>query len=290
MPDLTHVQFEGVPSRRPRHDPGRAFPPRSLDPGHPQPLITGFAADVLATAGLDAAVYRAAPLERRVAACLRTLKAGSPEAASVLLGARPELSAAALSTLLIGVSEFFRDPAVFDVVRSVIIPDLQARPGPVRIWSAGCSTGAELYSMAILLAESGMLDRAWLVGTDCRGDAIAAAREGVFAPAALSRLAPALVDRYFEPAKSGRRIVRTLRRRTIWQVGDVTRVLPDGPWDLVLCRNLVIYLQPHAAGALFGGIHARLSPDGFLVVGKAERPPPARYVPVGRATYRRHDA
>jgi chemotaxis protein methyltransferase CheR len=290
MPDLTHVQFRGVPAMRAQ--PGArvpAVPPAAAPEGPLAPA--GLPAHVLALAGLDSAAYRPAPLERRVKACLRALRADTELAARRRLDARPELLPLALSTLLIGVSTFFRDAAAFDALRQVVLPSLRDTPGTLRIWSAGCATGDELYSVAILVADAGLLERAELLGTDCRQDALDAARAGVFPADALREVDAAARERYFERVPAGWRIAGALRERATWRRGDATRELADGPWHLVLCRNLVIYLDHAAAQPLVAGLAARLAPGGFLVVGKAERPPVStRLASVGRCVYRRVDA
>jgi chemotaxis methyl-accepting protein methylase len=199
----------------------------------------------------------------------------------------PRLQPVALSALLIGVSAFFRDAPVFRAIGDGVVPGLRERPGPIRVLSVGCSNGAELYSVAMLLADANLLDRAWLLGIDCRADAIACAREGVFTPEVVADVPPATRWRHFEAVRDGWRIAAPLRRRTAWDVSDATRSVPAGPWDLVLCRNLVIYLQASAAARVFRSLAASLAPRGYLVVGKAERPPTGlTLTSVGRCIYR----
>jgi chemotaxis protein methyltransferase CheR len=293
--DLTHVHFRGIPAGRSQAAVRLAGQIAAYDDGASAVSVAGppagLPARVLALAGLSPSAYRSAPLERRVNACLRALKADTEVAARRQLDAAPELLPLALSTLLIGVSGFFRDAAVFDALRTVVVPALHATPGSLRVWSVGCSTGAELYSVAILLAEAGVLDRAELLGTDCRRDALDAARDGVFAAGDLQGVGDDVRARYFERVPHGWRLAGALRARTAWRAGDATRDVADGPWHLVLCRNLVIYLQPAAAEPLFVALAARLAPGGFLVVGKAERPPASsRLATIDRCVYRRAHA
>jgi chemotaxis methyl-accepting protein methylase len=171
---------------------------------------------------LDAGCYRHQPLERRLPACLRMLRVPSAPAARRLLDRRPELLPAAMSALLIGVTEFFRDAEVFDAVREEALPKLAARRGPVRVWSAACASGDELYSLAILLAEAGLLARCFLLGTDCRADAIEQARAAVYRAVDLRALAPALREKYFEAI---RRLPSPFRSRA---GGEHPNPLPKG--------------------------------------------------------------
>ena len=289
--DLTHIHFDGTRRPRPKgvEPVSREAPPsagRGVVAAGPAP--GGLPAFVLREAGLDPEVYRAGPLERRIAACLRALRAESEPSARLRLNASPVLVDRAVSTLLIGVSGFFRDSPVFEAIERTVIPSLARRPGRLRIWSIGCSSGAELYSVAVLLAEAGELERADLFGTDCRADAVALARAGVFTDEEVAGIEnDALRSRYLERIRGGWRVVEPLRRATDWKVSDVTRERAEGPWDLVLCRNLFIYLQSATTDAILRGIRARLRPGGFLVVGKAERPPASlNFTAVVRCVYR----
>lgn len=291
--DLSHVSFEGRPTPSRGHAPVTSRARRSPDPS--SGLVDASApgslpAAILALQGLNPAAYRGRPLDRRTAACLRALRAESEHSAAAVLTARPDLVDRALSTLLIGVTGFFRDAPVFDALRDRVLPVLRAHAARPRIWSLGCANGAELYSVAMLLADAGLLEHSELLGTDCRREAIAAATEGRFPAEAVAGLEPGFRKRFFTGSGSGWRIAAALRDRITWRVSDGTVEFAPGPWDIVLCRNLVIYLQPVAAEAMFGRIVAMLSPLGHLVVGKAERPPASlALTPVARCIFRYGD-
>jgi chemotaxis methyl-accepting protein methylase len=251
-------------------------------------MPAGLPAWVLSRAGLDPAAYRGRPLGRRVPACLRALRVDCEDAARARMETHPERIPSALNTVLIGVTSFFRDGPVFEALRSEAVASWHAHPGPIRVLSLGCASGAELYSVALLLAEAGLLARSDLLGIDCRQDAVASARAGLFTTEELAAIDAALRARYFEPARSGWRIASPLARAARWEVGDATRAIPAGPWDLVLCRNLFIYLQHAVVDGMLRRIVASLAPRGFLVVGKAERPP-AEFglAALGRCVHRR---
>ena len=153
--DLQHISFQGVPCAPPgeRCVPASARP-AAQDPPSPADAFAGW---VLRQAGLEGRTYRSGVFARRVPACLRALKAGSFGSARAILERRPELLPLALDTLLIGVTAFFRDREVFDDIRDVLVPRLAVLGRPPRAWSAACSSGAELYGLAILLDEAGLL-------------------------------------------------------------------------------------------------------------------------------------
>jgi chemotaxis protein methyltransferase CheR len=287
QPDLRHVRFQGTPalSRSPavrgRHGGGSACP--SSPPEEP---LDGLSQDVLTRAGLDAARYRAAPLRRRVAACLRALKAASETEALQIVRQRPGADRLALDTLLIGVSSFFRDTDVFHALREHVIPAWAVRDRTINILSVACSSGEEVYSVAMLLAGHGMLARARLVGMDCRTGALARARAGVYSREGFDGVDERDLAASVERTAHGWRMVDALRDRCEWVVGDATRQLPAGSWDMVLCRNLAIYLRPSAGLSLITCLTQALRPGGCLVLGRAERPPAAlRLCHVARSVY-----
>lgn len=234
--------------------------------------------------GIDIARYRASILLRRRAACLRALRVDSGSEAARLVVADEAKAQRALAAVMIGVTSFFRDGPVFAELRRL----LAGRRGGLDALSVGCSDGAELYSVAMLLAEEGRLGDSQLWGVDCRREAIAQATDGVYGREALVSVPADWQARYFAPAnRAGQRAGRVrmsgavqvldgLRGACRWVVADGFE-LPEPPalpgsFDLILCRNLAIYLTPPAVARLWGLLVSRLRPGGLLVVGKAERP------------------
>ncbi len=228
---------------------------------------------ILKLAGLPVDAYRTAPLQRRLSACLRTLKAGSFPTARQILAQNPELLRNVVRSLLIGVSEFFRDRDVFNALQKIIVEDFALRQKRIRVWSAGCSNGAELYSVAILLAEAGLLNRSFLVGTDCRPDAIQEAGGGIYRSCCVQQVTAPLLQKYFEAFEGQWRVAAQLRRSTQWKVRNLLANIESGPWDIILWRNVAIYLEYRPAEAIWESLAKALSPGGLLVVGKAERVP-----------------
>lgn len=228
---------------------------------------------VFQRAGLDAGNYRAEPLQRRVTACLRVLRAHGEAEARRILEERPDLLPAAVSALLIGVTCFFRDLPVFEALRREIVPSLVARQRPLRIWSAGCANGAELYSVAILLAEFGALDGSYLLGSDCRHDAIHQARTGRYSSVDLRETPEAIRRACFVERHGTWSPVEALRPSIHWKVSDLAGQVEQGPWDMILWRNMAIYLAPGVTAAVWQRLLSSLTAEGVVVVGRAERPP-----------------
>jgi chemotaxis protein methyltransferase CheR len=239
-------------------------------------------------AGLHLDDYRLETLKRRIPSCLRALRIDSPGRIGTAIDRQPDLLKTAVSTLVIGVTAFFRDPGVFDALEEAFLPEVLRRTPNPRIWSVGCSDGAELYSIAMLLAERGAIQRSTLLGTDCRTDAIARAREGRYDAASLKGVPAPFVGRYLSPDGALWQIHPFLRAAAQWRFGNVLYTSEPGAWDLVLCRNMAIYLQPEAAGRLWARLGESLRPGGILVTGKAERPyGAAGLVPVAPCIYQR---
>jgi chemotaxis methyl-accepting protein methylase len=293
-----HVVFAGAGDVRPGHVLDFAPPPGAghvLDP--PPEVIQlsveeeAFLAHLFRAAGLDGRIFRRETLRRRLPACLRAIRACSPVDGRQILHADPGLVPRALSALVIGVSSFFRDAEVFDLIGFNVLPSICAGKVRPRVWSVGCSDGAELYSIAILLAEMGLLDGAYLLGTDCRADAVASAREGIFDARALRGVPGVWIDQYFSPViEDGDRyqLRARLRGAAQWRTANVTRLQEPGQWDLILCRNMAMYLRPESSGRLWTLFEQSLRPGGYLVLGKAERPTGAgRLSMVGPCIYRR---
>ena len=175
---------------------------------------------------------------------------------------------------------FFRDTAPFDLLRHKIIPELidrRTRTGAasIRIWSAACSTGQELYSIAILLKELlGDPDRygVRLLGTDISDEVVAKASRGRFSPVEISRgLAEAQRTRYFVPVAGGWQIRDEIRAMASFKrLNLMTDFSALGRFDVIFCRNVAIYFTERDRAALFGKMERALERDGVMVIGAME--------------------
>ena len=232
---------------------------------------TGFVAWLFGRAGIDWRSYRADPLRRRLPACLRALRVGSFDAARRKIETNPSSLPVALTAMLLGVTELFRDWEVFERLGRELARSANETPGGIRVWSSGCSAGAELYSVAILLSELGLLEQSTLLGTDCRGDALARAAEGRFLPEAVEQL-PQAYRSYFEPSGQSWQICGRLREKARWQLTDIVQMSSLGCWDVILFRNVAMYFEQDVADALLSRMEHALRPGGLLILGKAERP------------------
>lgn len=250
---------------------------------------------LLEPAGLRTSDYRAGPLLRRLPACLRALRAASVDEAMVAAQRDPNLASRALDALIIGVTSLYRDQQVFDTLRYRMLPELldsvrsEGRDG-LDVWSVACSDGAELRTVAALLDEAGALEQSRLCGTDCRPGAIEAAKRARYAMGAVRAMPLELMSRHFRLRHGFFEPSGPLASYSFdWRVQDVLSAdCPDVPrWDLILCRNIAIYLTASAAGELWRRMAAGLRPGGVLVLGKAERPAGSGWVMVAPCIYRK---
>lgn len=179
--------------------------------------------------------------------------------------------------LLINVTGFFRDPAVFAFLAEKTIPEMvRAHPidHPLRIWIAGCSTGEETYSLAILFREAIAADRRdiklQVFASDIDPDAVAAARDGVYPSAIEADVSAARLARFFSKEPDHYRVATELRSNVVFTVQDVLADPPFSRIDFVSCRNLLIYLKPEAQARVIGLFHFALRQGGVLLLGTSE--------------------
>jgi two-component system CheB/CheR fusion protein len=179
--------------------------------------------------------------------------------------------------LLINVTSFFRDAKVFETMQESVIPELirASRPDrPLRLWIAGCSTGEETYSLAMLFREqimAGHIDvKLQVFASDIDSDAVATARDGWYPDSIAATVSPARLARFFSKEERGYRVSAELRSVVVFTVQDVLADPPFSRLDLVSCRNLLIYLLPAAQARVISVFHFALREGGVLLLGSAE--------------------
>lgn len=182
-----------------------------------------------------------------------------------------------LDTVFINVTCFFRDRPVWDYLEKQVIPQIIAnKPSnePIRVWSAGCASGEETYSLAMLLAETLGLEqfqqRVRIYGTDIDQDALQQARRGYYSSRAVELISPNLLQRYFERRTDGYRWRSDLSHPIIFHRHNLIKTAPLHKMDLLVCRNLLMYLTKEAQIRALVRFHFSLRENGFLMLGQAE--------------------
>lgn len=178
--------------------------------------------------------------------------------------------------LLIGVTQFFRDKAVWEYMASDVLPRIiRSRPeGVLRLWSAGCSTGEEAYTLAILvsevMAQTGQTRDVKVFATDIDREAVQTAGNGIFSAGIADDVPPHLLSKYFQAKDDGYVIARSIREMVVFARHNLLADPPFTNIDLVSCRNMLIYLQPELQQKAFGMFSFALNQGGTLLLGSSE--------------------
>lgn len=227
--------------------------------------------------GYDFRDYAPASLKRRIWTCARNEKVKTISELQQKILRGHETMDRFLETLSINVTEMFRDPEFYRAVREKVIPYLRTYPF-VRIWHAGCSTGEEVFSMAILLEEEGLYDRALLYATDISEEALIKAKKGIFPITAIKDYtenyikaggAKSFSDYY--TAKYDHVIFGSgLRANIVWAAHNLATDASFNEFNLILCRNVMIYFGKSLQDRVHRLLYESLMPKGFLGIGSKE--------------------
>ncbi len=232
---------------------------------------------VRSASGADFRYYKQHTVRRRIARRMALRKITSLGKYAQFLQQNPVEAEALAEDIFIHVTGFFRDPECFQALRQLVFPQLLLkRPvdHPIRIWVPGCSTGEEVYSIAILLLED-LGPRAARVeiqmfGTDISERAIERARAGIYSEASVHGLSPARLKRFFVRADHGYQINKEVRDLCVFARHDLASDPPFSKLDLISCRNVLIYMGPVLQKRVLGVFRYALKPGGFLFLGKSE--------------------
>ena len=236
---------------------------------------------------IDFRNYKPSTILRRIARRMAVTRTGSIREYEHYLDAHPEEARELIRAFLIKVTGFFRDREAFDLIRDTVMPELIGRgreQGRVlRFWSAGCATGEEPYSFALLLADMlGPELSEWSIkifATDLDEGAINFARRGIYPYNILEELPDDYHVRFFEPFDQSFRIAKALRQMVIFGQQDLSRGVPFPRIDLISCRNLLIYLKPESQQTILDLFSYSLQQtSGFLFLGKAETARPTKAI------------
>ncbi|HZI46984.1 MAG TPA: CheR family methyltransferase, partial [Pyrinomonadaceae bacterium] len=240
---------------------------------------------VSAQTNIDFRNYKPSTILRRIGRRMAVTHNSNIRDYGDYLRTHPEEVNELVKAFLIKVTGFFRDPEAFDFLRGTIIPELieraKANGRTLRMWSAGCATGEEAYSLALLLADQlGQDFPEWnikIFATDLAADAISFARRGLYPENVLENLPDDFHERFFESIDHGYRISKALRQAVIFGQQDISRGVPFPRIDLVTCRNLLIYLKPDLQQVVLDLFAYSLhQSNGYLFLGKAETTRPTK--------------
>ncbi|OJZ75322.1 chemotaxis protein CheR [Mycobacterium paraffinicum] len=227
--------------------------------------------------GFDFTGYKRTSLMRRVRHRMDQAGYNTFEEYLDFLQASSDEFAALFNTILINVTAFFRDPEAWECIGSEVIPRLLAERGPgdpIRVWSAGCASGEEAYTLAMLLAEAlgaeGFRQRVKIYATDIDEDALTEARAASYDARSVEAVPPDLLSRYFERVNGRYVFQKELRRAVIFGRNDLVKDAPISRVDLLVCRNTLMYLNAETQRNVLSRLHFALAPQGTLFLGHAE--------------------
>jgi two-component system CheB/CheR fusion protein len=229
------------------------------------------------TRGFDFTGYKRPSLMRRICKRMQMVGVEGFSAYQDYLEVHPEEFAPLFNTILINVTGFFRDPAAWDYLAARIVPHIleeKKSDGPIRVWSAGCASGEEAYSLAMQFAEAlgveVFIERVKIYATDVDEESLVQARQATYPERALEGVPEELRRKYFEPVANGFMFRASLRRAIIFGRHDLVQDAPISRLDLLVSRNTLMYFNAETQAQILARFHFALNPTGVLFLGKAE--------------------
>lgn len=210
--------------------------------------------------------YKVRPFTRRIRSRMRSVGIMEYSKYADFLKNHPEEVIKLKETLTINVSKFFRNPSVFSIIENEIFKRLSS---PITIWSAGCASGEEPYTLSIILLESGKTGK--IIATDVDASAIKKAQDGIYEKASLSETPPYIISRHFSRENGRYRVNDNVKEFVEFRILDLKELEEFKMiFDVIVCRNVLIYLSKEFQGELIKGFANHLKERGFLILGMVE--------------------
>jgi two-component system, chemotaxis family, CheB/CheR fusion protein len=225
---------------------------------------------------VDFSLYKSSTIQRRITRRMVLTKHDTRERYAQFLRGNSKELGALYSDVLISVTSFFRNPDAFEVLRRKVWPALLQQRGdePLRVWTVGCSTGQEAYSLAMSFVEAAdkapRMRKLQLFATDLNDALLDKARQGLYAKNVAQDLSSERLRRFFVEEASGYRVSKALREMVVFARQNVVSDPPFSRMDLISCRNLLIYFEPGLQRKVFPAFHYALKPGAFLYLGASE--------------------
>ncbi len=230
-----------------------------------------FARKIQRRSGLDLLAYKQNQVQRRLNS-LRERK-GYPDFRSFYAAMErdPSVYDDFMNQLTINVTEFYRNPSRWDVLCQQIVPNILQHSNRIRCWSAACSTGEEPYSLVMALSKLTALQNIDVLATDLDGAVVAKAKTGRFTADAVKTVPPADLKQFFRADGEAYQISEAVKQRVQFRQHDLLADPYGYNFDLIVCRNVLIYFKEEAKGPLYHKFHNALKPGGYLFVGATEQ-------------------
>lgn len=176
-----------------------------------------------------------------------------------------------LDRLTINVSEFYRNRHHWEILEKRILPRLLQRNGRLRVWSAACSTGEEPYTLALILSKFMPLSQIQIIATDIDEKALSIARAGIYPERAVQEIPAEMKKKYFSMEGNMHILSEDVKKTVIFKKHDLLSDPYGGPYDLIVCRNVLIYFTEDAKRMIYKKFHKALTVGGILFVGSTEQ-------------------
>jgi two-component system CheB/CheR fusion protein len=227
--------------------------------------------------GFDFTGYKRPSLQRRIAKRMEAVEISGFGAYQQYLEDHQDEFVELFDTIMINVTSFYRDPETWEYLAREIVPKIvfdKVAVEPIRVWSTGCATGEEAYTIGMVLAEElgeeAFRDRVKIYATDVDEDALSFGRLATYSRKQLEPVSQALRTKYFEPGDSGFAFRKDLRRSFIFGRNDLVQDPPIGRIDLLISRNTLMYFKPETQGKVLSNFYFALNDSGYLLLGKSE--------------------
>lgn len=228
--------------------------------------------------GYDFTNYAISSFKRRILRIIELYKFSSVDALIKKVGDEPSFFEEFISEITVNVTEMFRDPSFWRVLRDKIIPNILLNHKKVSIWHAGCSSGEEVYSMAILLKEMGILEDSKIIATDIDDQILERARSGVFTVKNMELNEKNYVrfrgknelNKYFEVKNGLAYMDKSLVKDVSYRKHDLVNGIVFNKFDIVLCRNVMIYFNQNLQNEVLKKLHESIFKYGYLAIGSKE--------------------
>ncbi len=230
-----------------------------------------FLQDLRRRKGLDLTGYKRPQMERRINSLMRSLKITDYNTYLDVLDREVQHWRKFVDTLTINVSEFYRNPAQWETLENRILPELIAKSDSLKLWSAGCSTGEEPYTLAMILINRFPHVSFSLLATDIDDEVLNRAEVGVYNEKAVANLPKSYLTKFFTNRDDTYVIADDVKKRVKFMKHNLLRDVFDRNYDLILCRNVVIYFTEESKSELYRKFYAALKPGGILFTGSTEQ-------------------
>lgn len=230
-----------------------------------------FITKVYQKTGINLALYKEAQMKRRLTSLYQKKGYTSFNEFFQALNRDNELMNEFLDRMTINVSEFYRNGKRWEVLDRTILPELLSNNSNPKIWSAACSTGEEPYTLAMVLSKHVPLSRLQILATDIDENVLAKAKLGIYSERSLNEVPKEIVKKYFNPEGSYFKVTEEIKKTVIFKKQNLLADHFGGPFDLIVCRNVLIYFTEEAKEELYQKFSSALKPGGILFVGSTEQ-------------------